>query len=131
MIRCFIALEFTVLALVRVQVDQGGDFRLDSRFGQRNIVRIYGSAYFAFAEVFVCERYFQGSRVDVFCIQRKGGTCRLLHVHGQHTACDIPRSDVQQLLVDGSARTNLSLLEYEAGILDVLFGNAGFLNNCS
>ena len=59
----------------------------------------------------------------MFCIQRKGGTCRLLHVHGQHTACDIPRSDVQQLLVDGSARTNLSLLEYEAGILDVLFGN--------
>ena len=122
-IRCFIALEFTVLALGRVQVDQGGDFRLDSRFGQRNIVRIYGSAYFAFAEVFVCEGHFQGSRVDVFCIQRKSGTCCLLHVYGQHTACDIPRSDVQQLLADSSARANFSLLEHETGILDILFRN--------
>jgi len=86
----FVALELAICRFTRVQVDQSCDFRFDGRFGQRDIIRIYSSAYFAFAEVFVCEGYFQSSRVNMVSIQRKSGACSLLHVYGQHAASDIP-----------------------------------------
>ena len=99
-------------------INQSGDLGLYGRLGECYEVRVNHFGLVGIGKPLLGDGHAQSCGVDVAVGKRNLRAGSLLNIYGQDTVLYAVRINVQQLLLNGAA--GLSLLEYEAGLLDIL-----------